>query len=160
VLGSGDVRIQMLAIEDLIDAVASVLKAPPEVAADTYNIAAAEFGTLRTDFQAVLDMAGHGKRVVSLPARPALVVLRLLEQARLSPVYGRLQRKLLADSYVSIDKAQERLAFFPRMSNRDAILQTFAWWQETRLAGSSGGNGRTSRDAWRQGALSVAKILF
>jgi nucleoside-diphosphate-sugar epimerase len=160
VLGSGDVRIQMLAIEDLVAAVATILAAPDDEANDTYNIAAAEFGTLRTDFQGVLDLAGHGKRVVSLPARPALAVLRALERARLSPVYGRLLHKLLADSYVSIDKARDRLGFHPRMSNLDAILGTYAWWRESNVGSAANRNGNTSRDAWRQGALSLAKILF
>ncbi|KAB8194128.1 NAD-dependent epimerase/dehydratase family protein [Nonomuraea phyllanthi] len=162
VLGRGDKRIQMFAIEDLLDAVAIVLDAPADLADDTYNLAAAEFGTLREDFQAVLDAAGHGKRVVSLPAGPALAGLRLLERSRLSPVYGRLALKLLADSYVSIDKARERLGFRPRLSNQDAILRTYAWWREQRAAGSAAGSARgaTSRDAWRQGALSLAKIFF
>jgi nucleoside-diphosphate-sugar epimerase len=159
VLGSGRVRIQMLAIEDLVAAVASVLAAPPDVACDTYNLAAAEFGTLREDFQAVLDAAGHGRRVVSLPARPALGVLRLLERSRLSPVYGRLLHKLLADSYVSIDKARDRLGFTPRLSNTDAILRTYAWWQASRATAPQR-EGRTSDQAWRQGALSAAKFLF
>jgi nucleoside-diphosphate-sugar epimerase len=160
VLGSGDVRIQMLAIEDLVAAVSGVLGAPGAVANDTYNLGAAEFGTLREDFQAVLDRAGHGKRVVSLPARPALAALRLLEATHLSPVYGRLLRKLLADSYVSIDKARQRLEFQPRFSNREAILRTYAWWREHRDIGAARRDGRTSRDAWRQGALSLAKVLF
>jgi nucleoside-diphosphate-sugar epimerase len=158
VLGSGNKRIQMFAIEDLVDAVTIVLDAPADVADDTYNLAAAEFGTLRENFQAVLDAAGHGKRVVSLPAGPAVAGLRLLERTRLSPVYGRLALKLLADSYVSIDKARERLGFRPRLSNKDAILRTYAWWRDNRAAVSSGG--ATSRDAWRQGALSLAKVFF
>ncbi|MFI6387166.1 NAD-dependent epimerase/dehydratase family protein [Nonomuraea sp. NPDC050547] len=160
VLGDGNTRNQMLAIEDLVAAVAGVLSAPADVADDTYNIAAAEFGTVRDNFQAVLDAAGHGKRVVSLPARPALGALRILERMRLSPVYGRLAHKLLDDSYVSIDKARDRLGFQPRLSNRDAILRTYEWWQEQRRKGASGPAGRTSRDAWRQGALSLAKIFF
>jgi nucleoside-diphosphate-sugar epimerase len=163
VLGAGGVRIQMLHIDDLVDAVTLALHAPPE-ACDTYNIAAAEFGTLRTDFQAVLDAAGHGKRVVSLPARPALAALGLLERTRLSPVYGRLLHKLMADSYVDITKARERLGFTPRYSNRDAILQTFDWWR-AQAAGQTGraattGSGRTSRDPWSQGVLAAAKIFF
>lgn len=162
VLGRGDVRIQMLAIEDLVDAVAGVLTAPAEVANDTYNLAAEEFGTLREDFQAVLDTAGHGKRVVSLPVRPALTGLRLLERTRLSPVYGRLVHKLLADSYVSIDKARDRLGFHPRLSNRDAILRTYAWWRENRTTGSPRGSARPAvtrggraRCHWRKSSSEV-----
>lgn len=158
VLGRGDVRIQMLAIEDLVGAIAAVLAAEDDAANDTYNIAAASFGTLRSDFQAVLDVAGHGKRVVAMPKRPALDALRLLERTKLSPVYGRLLHKLLADSYVSIDKARQRLGFQPQLSNVDAILRTYAWWRECGRAPRHSGN--TSRDAWHQGALSFAKFLF
>jgi nucleoside-diphosphate-sugar epimerase len=160
VLGRGDVRVQMFALEDLVDVVGTVLRAPDDVANDTYNVGAAEFSTLREDFQAVLDRAGHGRRVVSLPVGPALAVLRALQWARLSPVYGRLLSKLRGDSYVSIDKARERLGFTPRYSNREAILRTFDWWLGQRAPRLAPKAGTTSRDPWRQGALSLAKVLF
>ncbi|UVS78807.1 Cholesterol dehydrogenase [Actinokineospora sp. UTMC 2448] len=157
VLGRGDVRIQMLALEDLVEVIGTVLRAEPDIANDTYNVGAAEFATLREDFQTVLDAAGHGKRVVSLPIGPALAMLRGLERAKLSPVYGRLLSKLKADSYVSIDKAAARLGFAPKFSNRDAILSTYRWWTEQPPAT---GSGTSSREPWRQGALSLVKALF
>ncbi|GAB7045455.1 NAD-dependent epimerase/dehydratase family protein [Catenuloplanes indicus] len=157
VLGRGDVRIQMCHVEDLTAAVLTVLRADPEVADDTYNIAATEFGTLREDFQAVLDAAGHGRRVVPIPARPALLALRGLGRLGLSPVYDRLLHKLLADSYVSTDRAARRLGFTPTYSNVDALLRTFDWW---RTRADTGRAGRTSRDAWSQGALRMAKAFF
>ncbi|WP_433532939.1 NAD-dependent epimerase/dehydratase family protein [Micromonospora sp. CA-263727] len=160
VLGRGDVRIQMFAVDDLVEAVVTVLHAEDDLANDTYNLAAERFGTLREDFQAVLDAAGHGRRVVSLPARPALAALSLLERSRLSPVYGRLLHKLMADSYVSIDKARDRLGFHPKLSNQDAILRTYEWWRAQRHRDRPAREGRTSRDPWRQGALSAAKIFF
>ncbi|MDT0436354.1 MULTISPECIES: NAD-dependent epimerase/dehydratase family protein [Streptomyces] len=161
VLGTGDVRIQMLGVADLVDAVLIALRAPDEIACDTYNIGAAEFGTLREDFQCVLDAAGHGKRVVSIPSRPAVAALRALSRVRLSPVYDRLTHKLLADSYMSIDKAREKLGFRPQLSNQDAILQSYEWWRTRRATSSSGaGVGRTSGDPWRQGMLAMAKVFF
>jgi nucleoside-diphosphate-sugar epimerase len=163
VLGRGDARIQMFHIDDLVDAVRAVLAAPAQVAGDTFNVAAAEFGTLREDFQSVLDAAGHGKHVVSVPSRPALALLGLLERVKLSPVYGRLRHKLLADSFVSIEHARDRLDWVPRYSNREAILRTYEWWRGDRAAGdgrSSAGSGRTSTQAWRQGALRTAKVFF
>ncbi len=159
VLGKGHVRIQMLGVRDLVDAIGVLAHAPAEPANDTYNVAAAEFGTLREDFQAVLDEAGHGRRIIPIPAGPALAVLRLLERARLSPVYGRLLNKLRNDSYVSTAKIQERLGFRPRLSNRDAILDTYRWWREHRR-NAAPVSGRTSRDAWSQGALRLAKAFF
>jgi nucleoside-diphosphate-sugar epimerase len=160
VLGRGDARIQMLSVDDLVAAIVTVLHAPEAEASDTYNIGASEFGTLREEFQAVLDAAGHGKRVVSLPARPALAVLAGLRRAGLSPVYDRLLHKLLADSFVSVDKAQQRLGFFPKLSNRDAILRTYEWWREHGRHQQTGTGGRTSGERWRQGALRSVKIIF
>ncbi|WP_255686476.1 NAD-dependent epimerase/dehydratase family protein [Micromonospora okii] len=160
ILGRGDVRIQMCAVEDLTECVLTALRADPAAADDTFNVAAARFGTLREDFQAVLDAAGHHRRVVSVPARPAVAALQLLGRARLSPVYDRLLHKLLADSYVSTDKARERLGFVPAYSNRDALLATFDWWRAERSRGAARPAGRTSREPWAQGALRVAKVFF
>ena len=159
-LGRGDVRIQMCAVEDLTECVLIALRADPEQANDTFNVAADRFGTLREDFQSVLDAAGHGRRVIAIPARPALLTLQLLGRAGLSPVYDRLLRKLLADSYVSTDKARQRLGFTPRHSNQDALLRTFRWWQAQRSRGEAHRAGRTSREPWSQGALRVAKVFF
>jgi 2-alkyl-3-oxoalkanoate reductase len=159
VLGRGDVRIQMLAIDDLVEAVRMSAAAPAAEANDTFNVAATDFGTLREDFQAVLDEAGHGKRVVSVPAAPALGALRLLGRVGLSPVYDRLLRKLRNDSFVTTGRIRSSLGFAPAYSNREAILRTYRWWQEqprTRRAGA----GRTSRDPWRQGALALARLIF
>jgi nucleoside-diphosphate-sugar epimerase len=160
VLGGGRFRTQMCALDDVVTAVRSALQAPAAVADDVFNIAAADFGTLREDFQAVLDMAGHGRRVVSVPAEPAVAVLRLLSALRLSPVYRRLPRKLLSDSYVSIERARDRLGYQPRFSNRDALLDTYRWWRQNRAAAGSRSTGRTSAEPWRQGALAVAKAFF
>lgn len=160
ILGRGDVRIQMCAVDDLIACVHAVLAAEPERANDTFNVAAEEFGSLREDFQSVLDAAGYGRRVRSVPARPAVAVLQLLQRARLSPVYGRLLQKLLADSYVSTDKARKRLGFRPQLSNQEALARTYRWWREQRGRGAVGDTGRTSGDAWQQGILRMAKVFF
>jgi nucleoside-diphosphate-sugar epimerase len=157
VLGSGEVRCQMLDVEDLCDAVLAAMERPADEVDDVFNIAAAEYGTLREDFQAVLDAAGKGGRVVSIPARPAVAALRLLEVLRISPVYKRLAHKLLDDSYVCIDKARDRLGFRPAYSNTGTLLRTFEWYR-TGAAGRKAG--RTHRDPWRQGALRLAKSMF
>ncbi|HYN97258.1 MAG TPA: NAD-dependent epimerase/dehydratase family protein [Pilimelia sp.] len=158
-LGGGRVATQMLDVDDLCDAIRLACEGPDRAVDDTFNIGAREFGTLAEDFQAVLDAAGHGRRVVSVPIGPAVAVLRALAAVRLSPVYARLVHKLTRDSYVSIDKAREVLGFVPRASNRHALLRTYSWWRG-EAAGARRGTGRTHRDPWRQGALGLAKALF
>ena len=54
VLGSGHNRYQLLAVEDLVDAI--VLAAErPEAAGETVNVGAKEFGTVREDLGALID---------------------------------------------------------------------------------------------------------
>ncbi|MGQ4514023.1 NAD-dependent epimerase/dehydratase family protein [Streptomyces sp. DW26H14] len=160
-LGGGHVRNQLLSVSDLTDALALALRADEDAANDTYNIGAERFGTLREDFQAVLDRAGHGKHIVGIPVRPAVAVLSVLDRAHLSPVYHRLIHKLLSDSWADTTHARLRLGFAPKDSGTDALLQAYDWYRarraEDRLPSATG---TTHGAPWSQGALRLAKILF
>ena len=59
-LGRGDNLYQLLDVEDLCDAIYLCATADRATANDTFNVGAAEFGTMRENFQAVLDHACHG----------------------------------------------------------------------------------------------------
>jgi nucleoside-diphosphate-sugar epimerase len=159
VLGKGDNPYQYLDVEDLCDAIWLCATLPRERVNDTFNVGAAEFGTPRTDFQAVLDHAGFGGRVVSIPEGPAIFVLRLLEKLGLSPLYQWIYETAGKESFVSIEKAQTVLGFAPRYSNRDALIRNYEWYlaHESQFDRSSG---ITHRAPWKQGALKAAKLFF
>jgi len=159
IIGSGTNRYQLLDVEDLVEAIHLCLGGEPDAVNDTFNIGAKEFATMREDFQAVLDCAGHGKRMVSLPAGPAILALKVLEVLRLSPLYRWVYETAGTDSWVSIEKAERRLGFAPRYSNRDALLRNYRWYLDHRgeLAGS---RGVSHRVAWKQGILGLAKRFF
>src|SRR5215218_1164481 len=59
-IGSGKNRYQLLDVEDLCDAITLTMTLPEEQVNDTFNIGAGEFTTMKEDYQAVLDYAGHG----------------------------------------------------------------------------------------------------
>src|SRR5918997_1310090 len=84
-IGSGNNRYQLLDVEDLCEAIALCLALPDEKVNDTFNIGAKRFTTMKEDYQAVLDYAGHGKKVVGFPATPAIWGLRILDRLKLSP---------------------------------------------------------------------------
>ncbi|MCS7177829.1 MAG: NAD-dependent epimerase/dehydratase family protein [Anaerolineae bacterium] len=159
ILGKGDNRYQLLDVEDLCQAIWLCATLPRETVNDTFNIGAREFDTLRSDFQAVLDYAGYGRRIVSLPEKPAILVLRVLERLGWSPLYQWIYETVGKDSYVSIAKAEERLGFRPRYSNREALLRNYRWYIENadRIKST---HGITHRVPWRQGLLRVAKWFF
>jgi nucleoside-diphosphate-sugar epimerase len=159
VLGPGTNRYQLLDVEDLCAAIHLAGTLDATRVNDTFNVGAREFGTIREDYQAVLDRAGRGKRIVSLPAAPAIWTLRALERLRLSPLYRWVYETVCEDSYVAIDKAERVLGFRPRYSNRDALLRNFEWYLANR-ARFQHASGVSHRVPWKQGILRLAKVFF
>lgn len=159
ILGRGDNLYQFLDVADLCEAIWQAAILPEDRVNDTFNIGAREFGTVRSDFQAVLDHAGKGGRIVSLPATPAIWALKLLERMRLSPLYTWIYETVAQESFVSIAKAERMLGFNPRYSNRDALIRNYEWYV-ARGAQKGNQSGVTHRVPWRQGALALAKRFF
>ena len=124
VLGSGNNLYQLLDVEDLNKAVYLCATKSPDLVNDIFNVGAERFGSLRESFQAVLDRAGHGKRVIGVPATPAIWTLRALEALHLSPLYKWIYETASKDSFVSIYRLKERLGYSPVFSNEEALLGT------------------------------------
>ena len=57
-------RYQLLDVEDLCESIYLCLTRDTNIVNDTFNIGAKDFTTMKEDFQAVLDYAGHGKKVI------------------------------------------------------------------------------------------------
>lgn len=159
VLGSGGNPYQLLDVEDLCAAIHLCATADAGLVNDTFNVAAKEFGTMRDNFQAVLDRAGHGRRVVPLPEGPAIFLLRVLEFLHLSPLYQWIYETAGRESFVSVERIEKRLGFVPRHSNRDALIRNYDWYVAHRgeIAEASG---TSHRVPWKKGALRLAEHLF
>lgn len=157
--GNGANRYQLLDVEDLCEAIYRVATGDPARVNDVFNIGAKEFTTLKEDFQAVLDYAGHGKRIVTLPVAPMVWGLQLLEALKLSPVYKWAYGTITEDSFVAIDKAERVLGFTPKYSNKEALIRNYQWYID-HLHEFSGQTGVSHRVPWKQGALALAKWFF
>ncbi|MCC7019538.1 MAG: NAD-dependent epimerase/dehydratase family protein [Ardenticatenales bacterium] len=158
-LGDGTNRYQLLDVEDLCDAIWLCCTLPDDVVDDVFNIGAKEFATMKEDYQAVLDAAGFGKRIVPLPAAPAIWTLRILERLGVSPLYKWVYETASKDSFVSIEKAERVLGWRPRYSNQDALLRNYRWYLDN-AASFEGASGVSHRVPWKQGVLGVAKRVF
>ncbi len=155
ILGNGSNRYQLLAVEDLVEAVVRCFDAP--VAGEALNLGAARFGTVREDLEALCAHAGSGARLRPVPARPAELVLRALELTRLSPLAEWHYRTAYRDSFVSIDRARVLLGWEPRFSNAETLCATYDWYLAHR--GSLRAHGTTHRVPWNQQALALLKRL-
>ena len=155
ILGDGGNLYQLLAVEDLVDAVVRCFAAP--VGGEALNVGAGAFATVRDDLQALIDHAGSGSRLWPVPVRPAELSLRALELAHLSPLAEWHYKTAHKDSFVSIEKARELLGWEPRLSNAETLCATYDWYL-AHLAEMRGA-GTTHRVPWNQQALGLLKRL-
>jgi len=158
-IGSGKNRYQLMDVEDLCSAIWLTLTLDKAVANDTFNIGAKEFTTMREDYQAVLDVAGHGKKIRGFPAAPMIWTLRFLEKLHLSPLYAWVYETACEDSFVSIEKAERVLGYAPKYSNKDALVRNYQWYV-ANLDSFKDLSGVSHRVPWKQGILRMAKWFF
>jgi len=156
VLGDGSNRYQLLAVEDLVEAVVLTASAAG-IAGEAINVGAADFGTVRADLQALIDHAGSASRLTPIPVRPAEIALRALELARVSPLAEWHYKTAHRDSFVDVTKAERLLGWHARYSNADALRRTYDWYLAHR--DTLGRAGTTHRVPWNQQALAVLKRL-
>lgn len=158
-IGSGNNRYQLLDVEDLCDAIWLTLTSDANVVNDTFNIGAKEFTTMKEDYQAVLDKAGYGKKIRPFPAKLAIFGLRILEKLGLSPLYMWVYETACEDSFVSVEKAEAKLGYAPRFSNKDALIRNYDWYVEN-LDSFKNKSGISHRVPWKQGILSLIKHFY
>src|SRR6266516_2774435 len=153
-LGKGHNRYQLLAVEDLVDAIVRAATVS-EAANEIVHIGAKEFGTVKQDLQALIDHAGSDSRLTPIPVKSAELILRALELARLSPLAEWHYKTAHSDSFVDISKAERLLGYAPRHSNAAALIRTYDWYLANREGLRAAGV--THRVPWNQQALAILK---
>src|SRR5918997_1687544 len=155
VLGAGDNRYQFVHADDLADA---CLRAGDRPGPTTYNVGTTRFGTMRETLQALVDHAGTGYRVRSLPAGLASGAMRALAtagQAPFAPYHWLLYGESL---WFDTTRAQTELGWEPRSSNAEMVIESYEWFLANRRTLERAGTSHHQSPA-RLGLLRVLKHL-
>ena len=155
VLGSGDNRYQFVHADDLADA---CLRAGDRPGPTTYNVGTTRFGTMRETLQALVDHAGTGSRVRSLPAGPASAAMKALATARQAP-FAPYHWLLYGESlWFDTTKAQTELGWEPRASNAEMVIESYEWFLAHRADPALTGGSHHQSPA-KLGLLGILKRL-
>ncbi len=160
VLGNGNNKYQLMDVEDFCEAIYISTTIDAVYANDTFNVGAKIYTTIREDYQAVLDRAGFGKKITSLPAGLAIWTLRILKKLKISPIYPWVYETAARDSFVSIEKAERILRWEPKYSNKDALLRNYEWYINNMNHFKQNVTGVSHRVPWKQGALNIIKWFY
>jgi nucleoside-diphosphate-sugar epimerase len=155
VLDGGHNRYQFVHAEDLAEA---CLLAAARPGPATYNIGTTEFGTMRDTLQALVDHAGTGSRVRSLPSAPAAFGMQLvskLGQAPFAPYHWLLYGESL---WFDTTKARTERGWSPTHSNASMVIESYEWFLAHRA--ELGADGRSHHQSpARLGLLKLLKRL-
>ncbi len=157
VIGSGQNRYQLLAVDDLVEVISLCVQNSSEEYNGVFNVAAEAFGTVREDLEALFDFAQSGSRLLPTPAPLVKSALRFFEMLRLSPLYQWVYDTADKDSFVSIDKLKKTFHWSPRFSNAQILIKTYAWYLKNYSLIKSRQAGITHTAAWKQGLLGLVK---
>lgn len=150
VLGRGDNLYQFVHADDLADA---AIKAADRPGPATYDIGASEFGTMRETLEGLVQHAGTGSRVVSMPMAPAVTMMKITSRLGVSPLgayhalmYGR-------SMYFDISRARRELAWEPRFGNVAMFRDSYDWYLAHREEVLARHGASHHRSPVRQGVL-------
>ncbi len=153
VVGSGENRYQLLAVEDLVEAIVAAGDCSWEGVA---NVGGRVSGTVREDLEALIRHAGSRSRVVGLPAAPARLALAALDLTGLSPLQRWHRLSAAHDLVLDCSLAYEHLGFEPRAAGSDCLIRTYDWFMNE---GRHRPGGTTHRTVWRERGLSLLRRL-
>ncbi len=125
----------------------------------TYNIGAADFGTMRETLQALCDHAGTGSKVRSVSSALAAPAMKAASKTGLAPFADYHWLMYARDLWFDTTAAQDELGWQARYSNADMICEAYDWFLEHRgevaLAGPS-----HHRSGVKQGVLTGVKAVL
>lgn len=159
IIGSGNNKYQLLEVKDLVDAILLAAEGDEKLANDNFNVGATRFGTVQEDVGALCEAGGSGSRVLTTPAKPLKLVLKMLEKMRLSPLYQWVYDTADKDSFVSTEKIEKTLGWDPKSSNAESLINAYNWY-ENEYEEYQGAYGKTHKVAWSQGALGIARKIL
>jgi len=153
VVGKGENRYQFVAARDLADA---CVRALSHEGSAVYNVGSDNVRPLREVYEHVINQAGTGARVASLPQGPTLAAMGLTGFLGLSPL-GPYHRRMIAEDF-SFDttKIKAELDWQPTLANEDMLAEAYKAYERDFLEIQS----RSDVSAHRQPApMGIIRLL-
>ncbi|MBX9698779.1 MAG: NAD(P)-dependent oxidoreductase [Acetobacteraceae bacterium] len=153
-VGPGANRYQFIYAPDLADACIRAAECGRSL---TLNIGSDSVPTLRQTFQHVIDKAGTGARIVSLPKAPTLAAMRLAHHLRISPL-GPYHYRMIAEDFVfDTARIKAELGWRPTLTNAEMLWRAYEYYQRNRSEIAARTDVSAHRQAARMGVIRLLK---
>lgn len=157
VLGRGDNLYQFVHADDLADA---CLKAAERPGPATYNVGAEKFGSMRETLEALCRHAGTGSRVVSVPAAPAVTMMKLTSRLGVSPLGAYHALMYGKAMYFDVSRTKRELGWSAKYSNEEMFAASYDWYVQHRDEVYARHDASHHRSPVKQGVLSAVSVAL
>ncbi|MCL4745318.1 MAG: NAD-dependent epimerase/dehydratase family protein [Burkholderiaceae bacterium] len=156
VVGGGHNAYQFIYAKDLARACVSAAERRTQ---GVLNIGADDVKPFRDVYQYVIDRAGTGSRVATLPLRPALAAMRLAHRMRISPL-GPYQYRMIAEDFVfDTTRIKRCLDWEPSLTNEEMLWKSYQYYRDNRTEIMSRKSVSAHRQAARMGVIRLLKWI-
>jgi len=105
----------------------------------------------------VIEKAGTGARVASLPKGPTLLALRIAHRFGLSPL-GPYQYRMIAEDFIfDTSKIKKALQWRPTLSNSEMLWLAYRYFQDNRKSIAARRDASAHRQAANMGVIRLLK---
>lgn len=127
-VGRGENRYQFVYGPDLAEA---FWLASQEQRPAIYNVGSDRVESLRQNYQSLIDQVGSGSRIVALPKRPVLFLMRLAHRLGISPL-GPYHYRMISESFCfDTARIKKSLDWRPTRTNGDMLVEAYEAYLRT-----------------------------
>jgi len=157
VVGSGDNRYQFIYAGDLVRA--CQLAAASARGSQLLHIGSDHVNSLRQVYQHVIDTAGSGSRIASLPKGPAIAAMKLAHKLKISPL-GPYHYKMIAEDFLfDTARIKNTLNWVPTLTNEQMLERAYFYYAQNRAEISQRQSVSAHRKPTPMGVIRVLKWI-
>lgn len=155
-VGGGRNRYQFIYGQDLADA---CLKALDYNRSNTFGIGSDDVKTLRDVYSYVIEKAGTGARVATIPRTPAVLAMRLAHTLKVSPL-GPYHYRMIAEDFVfDTTRIKATLDWRPTRTNEEMLHEAYVYYRTNYQDIHARRNVSAHRRSAPMGAIRLLKWL-
>lgn len=129
VIDGGKNIYQWIYAPDLADA---CIRAAHLERSTVFNIGSDNVKSLRDVYSYVIDKAGTGARLVSIPRIPTIPLMKLAYWLKLSPL-GPYQYRMIAEDFIfNTSRIKKELGWQPTVTNEEMLYRSFVYFHQNR----------------------------
>jgi UDP-glucose 4-epimerase len=155
VVGGGKNVYQFIYAPDLANA--CMMAARSGNVRGVFNIGSDNVKSFRDVYQYVIDRAGSGARVATLPRAPTIAAMKLAHLLKVSPL-GPYQYRMIAEDFVfDTSRIKEQLGWRPTLTNEEMLWRAYNYYHTNRreIEGRKGVSAH--REAAKMGVIRALK---